>query len=210
MRDWDACYRNQDTPWDRGGPAPPLLELLENSRKTHFAEGPVLVPGCGSGHDVRALADARIQAHGLDISPCAVEIATSLTKHPLASFSSGDFLDPAWQSTRQFQAMWEHTCFCAIHPSQRNQYAAAAASILPKDTHLCGVFYIEPWEPGKEEGRPPYKTSVEEVILTLAPYFELLDGWVPQRSYPGRENREWLAIFRRNGERSIAMNASLD
>ena len=29
MRDWEACYRTGETPWDKGGAAPPLFELME-------------------------------------------------------------------------------------------------------------------------------------------------------------------------------------
>ena len=48
---WDELYQAKETPWEKGAPAPPLLEWL---RMRGPLEGEVLVPGCGHGHDVRA------------------------------------------------------------------------------------------------------------------------------------------------------------
>ena len=53
MRDWEACYRNNETPWDKGTAAPPLEELVDEYGSVVFLGGQVLVPGCGLGHDVR-------------------------------------------------------------------------------------------------------------------------------------------------------------
>jgi len=46
---------------------------------------------------------------------------------------------------------------------------------------------------------PPFAASREEIISLFAPWFDLRKDRVPARAYPGREGREWLAIFgRRN------------
>jgi SAM-dependent methyltransferase len=167
--------------------------------------GPVLVPGCGSGHDVRALADAGVSAHGLDLSPTAVERARAISNSGPLSYEAGDFLDPAWREGRSFAAIWEHTCFCAIQPEQRRAYAEAAAALLPPGGVLAGVFYLTPHDPGEDEDSgPPFKVSVEELDETFAPWFERIDGWVPERAYPGREGREWIGIFRRLPQARVA------
>jgi len=204
MRDWEACYRNDDMPWDHGGPAPPLFELIEMQGSAIWLGGPVLVPGCGTGHDVRALADDCVPAHGLDISFTAVEKARALSPQAGVSYEQGDFLDPAWCEGKCFPAIWEHTFFCAINPRRRRDYARSAAALLPPNGHLAGVFYLRPWDPGEEEDRPPYKVSVEELEETFSPWFEKIDGWVPASSYPGREGREWLGIFRRRPKERVA------
>jgi hypothetical protein len=51
-RDWNAAYEGGETPWDKGYASPPLIEFLNFQP----ISGRVLVPGCGAGHDVRALA----------------------------------------------------------------------------------------------------------------------------------------------------------
>jgi SAM-dependent methyltransferase len=197
MKDWDACYRAGDTPWDKGAPAPPLLEVVERLGTAIWGSGPVLVPGCGLGHDVRALAASGIPVLGLDISETAVEMARSLPVAGGETYEAGDFLDPSWREGRHFSAVWEHTCFCAIHPSLRENYAAAAAGVLQPGGMLIGVFYLTPNDPGEVPAGPPFNVSVAELDGCFSPWFERIDAWVPQRVYPGREGREWLAVLRK-------------
>jgi methyl halide transferase len=70
--DWEKRYRIGDTPWEKGAAAPPLLEWL-GSRGA--MQGDVLVPGCGFGHDVRAIAAASPIALvvGLDVAASALD-----------------------------------------------------------------------------------------------------------------------------------------
>lgn len=195
--DWDERWRNKDTPWEKGYAAPPLTEYLEEGAGELRNARRVLVPGCGSGHDVRELARHGIAASGLDISEKAVEFARAIPPVGDEDYFRGDLFDPAWRKDRTFDAVWEHTCFCAIDPSMRPAYAAAMADILPPGGFLTGVFYLTPWDPGETVESPPFAASREEIIALLAPWFDLRKDRVPGRAYPGREGREWLAIFER-------------
>lgn len=197
-RNWEECYQNRNTPWDRGGPAPPLLEILERLGPEPWGGGPVLAPGCGVGHDVRALAAAGIPAVGLDLAPSAVARARQFPATGAECYECGDFLDPVWSAGRGFGAIWEHTCFCAIHPELRTAYARAAAAVLAPERHLCGVFYLDPHSPGEPHEGPPFGVTVAELDTVFGPWFKRVEGWVPQCAYPGREGREWLAVYRRN------------
>lgn len=198
MTDWEERYLANDMPWEKGKAAPPLLELLGKMEAEQWGEGPVLVPGCGYGHDVRVLAaalDAPIL--GLDLSPTAVERAGEFPATGRESYELGDFLDPAWPGGRKFSAVWEHTCFCAIDPSRRDDYAAAVARCIEPGGLLAGVFFLTPNDPGEEGQGPPFNTSIGELETRFAPWFSRLDGWVPGVAYPGREGREWIGLFRR-------------
>lgn len=204
MRDWEAHYQAGDTPWDRGGAAPPLMEMFERHGVEIWGGGPVLVPGCGSGHDVRAIAETGVPAIGLDIARTAVAKARTIPCQGPASYEHGDFLDPAWRVDRCYPAIWEHTCFCAISPQQRGAYAEAVTALLPGGGILVGVFYLDPHHPGEDEEGPPFGCSVEELDETFTPWFERIDGWVPQLAYSGREGREWLGIFRKLPQARVA------
>lgn len=193
VRDWEACWQRGETPWDKGQAAPPLLEYLEDWDAGFVHGGRVLVPGCGSGHDVRALALAGALPVGLDLSPTAIKVAR---EHPPVAgevYQEGCFF--RWDEGG-FDAIWEHTCFCAIEPATREQYARSAARALRPGGRLIGVFYLDP---DHDEDGPPYRAEQEEIAGHLEPWFSLVGGRVPTRTFPGREGREWLAVFEREG-----------
>ena len=197
MTDWEGRYQSGDMPWEKGQAAPPLMELLERRGGMDWGSGPILVPGCGLGHDVRALGVLGIPVVGVDVSPSAVEQARRFPVTGGETYELGNFLDPAWRAGREFSAVWEHTCFCAINPADRGRYAESVAGCLPAGGLLAGVFFLNPFDPGEEESGPPFGVTVTELDAWFAPWFERVEGRVPQRAFPGREGREWLGLFRR-------------
>lgn len=197
MTNWNERYLAGDTPWEKGAPAPPLLELLEKTDAEIWGGGEILVPGCGTGHDVRALAEKGHQVLGLDLAVQAVERARSVPVVDNEKYALGDFLDPGWQVGKRFSAIWEHTCYCAIHPSRRTDYAKAAAALIEPGGYLIGVFFLTPNKHGEEDEGPPFNASVEELDARFAPWFDRIGSWVPERAYPGREGDEWLAIYKK-------------
>jgi methyl halide transferase len=198
MTDWNQRYLLGDTPWEKGFAAPPLMELLERCPLSIWGSNTILVPGCGTGHDVRALASKGMKIHGIDIAPEAITRANAQHAVNEETYELADFLNPSWCCGKSFSAIWEHTCFCAIPPSLRLPYAQACAQLLPPGTHLIGVFFLTPNDPGEEDQGPPYNTSIKELDDRFAPWFDRIESWIPQCAYPGREGREWTAIYRRN------------
>jgi SAM-dependent methyltransferase len=197
MNRWEELWQSGETPWDKGYAAPPLAEFLDRGATVLHRARRVLVPGCGSGHDVRELARHGIPATGLDLAETAI---ASALRHPEVGgedYIAGDLFDPSWRTGRDFDAVWEHTCFCAIDPSLRPAYARTMAEIVPPGGHLVGVFYLTPWDPGEDAVGPPFETSREEVTSLFAPWFALRGNHVPGKAYPGREGKEWLAVFER-------------
>ncbi len=197
MTDWQQRYLDGDTPWDKGVAAPPLAELIDRLGAEIFGEGEVWVPGCGSGHDVRLLAEHGIKAVGLDIAPAAIEAAESHPTVKAERYELMNFLDATQREGRKASAIWEHTCFCAIDPSLRADYARSAAQVLAPGSVLAGVFFLTPWDPGEEEQGPPFSSTREAIDACLAPWFERIEAWQPETAYPGREGREWLAVYKR-------------
>ncbi len=197
MTDWEGRYKKGDIPWEKGRAAPPLKEILEKIPKKIWGEGRVLVPGCGTGHDVRLLAAEGLQVLGVDLAESAIGRARAFEPAGSESYELADFLDPQWSDGKAFSAIWEHTCFCAIDPSRRPDYAQACADLLEPGGQLIGVFFLTPNDPGEESGGPPFETSVEELDRHFSPWFERQEGWVPTQAYPDREGREWIAIYQR-------------
>lgn len=198
MTDWESRYKLGDTPWEKGAAAPPLLELLERWQVVPaWGGGTVIAPGCGYGHDVRAIAATGVPVLGLDLSAAAVEGAKRFEKVGTESYLQADLFDRSWWPEEGFGAWWEHTCYCAIDPADRPRYAEAAGALVRPGGWLCGVFFLTPNDPGEEDQGPPYGATQQEVIERLSPWFDLVEGWVPSKAYTGRENREWTAVFRR-------------
>ncbi len=197
--DWDAQYRANDTPWDKGAAAPPLLEWLE--QPGHRLDGEVLVPGCGLGHDVRAIAATgqTRQVCGLDFSPAALAKARQHPPSGRESYVEADLFALPPEFGNRFDWVVEHTCFCAIDPSLRAEYVRAVAGVLRARGHLLAVFYLRPWEDGKPVppgGGPPFSTSAAELDALFAGHFDLLEEATPTRAYPGREGRELIRLYR--------------
>ncbi len=198
--DWEACYRAGQTPWDKGSAAPPLLEWLTGSSKG-FA-GDVLVPGCGSGHDVRAIVAAGQvrQVVGLDLSGAAVAQARAFPAAGGETYVEADLftLPPGWGG--RFDWVFEHTCFCAIDPVRRAEYVRAVADVLRPDGQLLAIFYLRPWSGGEArppDGGPPFGTTVQELDTLFAERFRVVDEWSPTRAFPGREGREIARLLHR-------------
>lgn len=196
MTDWEERYRIGDTPWDKGAPAPPLLEWLGATSRSLGSR--ILVPGCGLGHDARALAHAcpRAEILGLDLAPSAIAAATAIPSAGTVRFEVGDLF--VWPG--RFDAIFEHTCFCAIDPVRRVDYVAAVARLLESGGHLLAIFYLNPHDPGEDRTGPPHETSLEELDALFSPAFALLEDAVPTRSYPGREGRERLRLYEKRAD----------
>lgn len=190
--DWEARYTSGDTPWDKGLAHPGLQEWL----RRHPLRGKVLVPGSGTGHDVRAIsANPNAQVVGMDIAPSA--IARARTPKPTGSevYVLGDFLAGDAIALGPFDALFEHTCFCAIPPSRRSDYVREAAAALQPGGIFLGVFFGNPPNPLPDS--PPFPCPVEEVERLFAPAFEILETCDAIPTYPERAGREYLRVFRR-------------
>ena len=126
---WDDRYADGLTGWDLGEAPPVLRDLIQDELR---ADGRMLVPGCGNGHDALALARAGWVVTGLDFAPRAVEAAQAHAKAADidVTYEQGDLfaMPKAWAEA--FDAVWEQTCYCAIHPDRRDEYVTAIARVL--------------------------------------------------------------------------------
>lgn len=196
--DWEQRYETGDTPWEKGAPAPPLLEWLESRGSIR---GNVLVPGCGSGHDVRAITAASPAAKvvGLDIAQSAVDRARQFSPAGNETYQRADLLDLPVELTNRFDWVFEHTCFCALEPGRRGDYVREISRALKPDGALLAIFFLNPWDPGEAPaaGGPPFGVAREELDMLFGTHFELVEELKPCHAYPGREGREIIRLLRR-------------
>lgn len=189
---WENRWRTGDTPWDHGEPAPPFAEFVE---KACLPSGRVLIPGCGSGHDVRFFAELGATVTGLDISPSAVEHARRANPHANASYAVGDLLAPESHLEGSFDWLIEHTCLCAMPPHYRTAYARAIPRYLKCSGNFLAIFYRQPHSP---DG-PPFGIEAEEIDALFSEAFTLERSWVPASGYASRVGREEIRWYKRRG-----------
>jgi len=190
--DWELRYQKGDIPWEKGEPAPPLVEFLQQYELT----GKVLVPGCGYGHDVRLLALAGVDVTGIDVAPSALAQARRYPPAGNESYIEANFLNLPEVFHGQFDYVVEHTCFCAVEPAQWERYRESAAAALKPGGRLAGIFFtlIEDADPEQ----PPYAINADELETLFDPRFEIERHWVPRLVFPARRNdREEMWLMRK-------------
>jgi len=187
--DWEERYQTGDMPWEKGEASPGLVDFLE--AHPELKRGTVLVPGCGTGHDVRVWAAAGFIVTGCDLAPSALRLATEKTRAAglSAKFIQADFLSAT--PPHLFDWVFEHTLFCAIAPARRDGYAAAIRRWLRPGGDFLAVNYFIPDTEG-----PPFGTDRAEQWERFSGDFELLEEWTP-RSFPNRTNLERMFWWRR-------------
>jgi SAM-dependent methyltransferase len=155
QRDWESRYRAGQTGWDRGAISPALAEWLAQQR---VPQGRVLVPGCGNGYEVLAMAGAGHAVTAVDIAaPPVMRLMGELAAVGLhARVIQADLLD--WTPAEPFDAIYEQTCLCALDPSAWEVYAERLAGWLLPGGSLFALFM----QTGREGG-PPFHSPLERM-----------------------------------------------
>jgi cyclopropane fatty-acyl-phospholipid synthase-like methyltransferase len=132
----------------------------------------IVVPGCGRGHEVIALAEAGFDVTAIDFADSAVQsLSNELKRRDLtADVVQSDIF--AFCQSRSFDAVYEQTSLCAIHPSQWETYQQLLACWLRAEGKLFAMFM----QSDKPDG-PPYscETSTMRELFT-APTWHWSDG----------------------------------
>ncbi|KAI0440667.1 S-adenosyl-L-methionine-dependent methyltransferase [Xylaria telfairii] len=177
---WDKCWEDKFTPWDRGGPSMALYDLLTENPNgviplpTEGSPKTALVPGCGRGHDVLLLSSFGYDVYGLDVSSQALEAAkenvervlkegplyaTEGSKRGTITWICQDFFAKEWKDVQMpFDLIFDYTFFCALPPPMRPAWASKMKSSLsPGGRLVCLEFPSEkkPSEPGPPWAAPP-------------------------------------------------------
>jgi SAM-dependent methyltransferase len=158
-------YRTGRTPWDTGITPPEVVDLIEGADA--LPAGRALDLGCGTGTNVRYLAEHGWDATGVDAEPRAIERAmTAVADVPNARVLRGDVtkLD-ALDLDGPFELVLDIGCFHGIGRSRRDAYAAGVvARTRPGATLFLYAFPVR--------GVIPVGVSPSEIAHRFAPAFE--------------------------------------
>jgi SAM-dependent methyltransferase len=189
---WDANYEQGTDGWDLGRPTPVFQRLLRSGR---LSPGRMIVLGAGRGHDAREFARRGFQVTAVDFSSEAVremhrlaspEAPVEILQHDI--FTLPDALN------HSFDYVLEYTCFCAIDPGRRAEYADLVNRLLkPGGMYIDLAFPLD-----GRKGGPPFAVSAAEVLdLFRGRGFQLLSREKPVDSISARRNAEELLLFQK-------------
>ena len=180
---WDTRYRDGVTPWDAGGVPPRLVQWLASQG----AARRVLVPGCGSGYEIRQFAEHGDHVLGIDFSDAAVERARKLAL-PVRKADFFALHEPP------FDVLYERTFLCALPRGQWPQWSARIPMLVRPGGLLAGFFFFDDNERG-----PPFGISMVRLHELLDDAFTLVeDEAVPaEQSVPVLKGNERWQVWER-------------
>jgi SAM-dependent methyltransferase len=164
---WEQRFAEGNIPWDRGASNPQLRAWIAAGELKPCR---ILVPGCGSGHEVAELALAGFEVTGLDYADEAIARTHQRLQDAQvdATLVQADAL--AWAPDRPFDAIYEQTCLCALYPDQWREYADQLHRWLAPGGKLFALF-LQLLRPDAAQGfvqGPPYHCDINAMRALLA------------------------------------------
>jgi len=181
---WEKRFRENFTPWDAGG----VPRDLEQFLKTEPRGRRVLIPGCGSGYELRAFAEAGHDVLAVDFAPAAVEraqkILGTLSEHVrLADFFESGFGAP-------FDLVYERAFLCSLPRPLRPRYVQRTLELLAPQGRIAGFFFFEDGERG-----PPFGLKSGELEALFAGRFERVTDAAVSDSIPIFQGKERWQVW---------------
>ncbi len=146
------------------------------------------MPGCGSGHEARYLAEQGFQhVTVIDIAPLAVEkMRENLSEYQQVTIIEGDF----FAHTGEYDLILEQTFFCALDSDLRTKYVQKMSELLAKNGKLAGLLFGVQFPKN-----PPFGGSREEYLGLFSEQFEIKVLEPCYNSVKPREGNELFFVF---------------
>jgi hypothetical protein len=189
VTNWQARYESGETGWDIGHVSTPLktyFDQLENK------ELKILVPGGGNGYEAAYLHQQGFEnVFLLDIAPKPLsDFSTNHPYFPKEHLIAGNF----FEHKQSYDLIVEQTFFCAINPSDRQEYAQKTHELLLPKGKLMGLL----WSVPLNADHPPFGGSKAEYLNYFNPLFNIhvLDN--AYNSIQPRAGRELFLLAQKN------------
>ena len=182
---WEQRFREDFTPWDAGR----VPSDLERFLKAEPRGRRVLIPGCGSGYEVRAFAEAGHEVLAVDFAPAAIERAQKILGPLSDRVRLADFFESGFGS--RFDLVYERAFLCSLPRPLRPRYATRVAELLAPEGRIAGFFYFEDGERG-----PPFGLKSGELETLLSGSFEQIEDRAVSDSIPIFAGKERWKIWR--------------
>jgi len=160
---WEEKFINNETGWDIGYASTPLKEYFEQLTDKNLK---ILIPGSGNGYEAEYLFQLGFR------NVFVVEWSETAIKNFLQRFPKFSpeniFREDFFLHSEKYDLIIEQTFFCALHPSQRENYVKKTFELLSPQGKLAGVLFGREFNsPG-----PPFGGSKNEYVKLFEPYFD--------------------------------------
>lgn len=153
---WDTRYRGGVTPWDAAGVPARLAAWLATEPKPLR----VLIPGCGTGYEVRAFHERGHDVLAIDFSDAALEAARRELGILGGLIQKADFFN---FEAEPFDLVYERALLCALPRARWSDWARRMAELLRPGGRLAGFYYIDDNTRG-----PPFGIALDELGSLLS------------------------------------------
>src|SRR5258708_17750080 len=135
---WEQRLLENFTPWDAGRVPAALEQFLRTEPRGQRA----LIPGCGSGYEVRAFAEAGFDVLAVDFAEAAIERAQRILGPLSDRVRLADFFESGFETP--FDLVYERAFLCAL-PRRLWARSGPRVADLPRPRgRLSGFFFFDP------------------------------------------------------------------
>jgi len=184
---WDTRFREGVTPWDAGGVPPALKDWIE--KRTGRLR--VLVPGAGTGYEVRLFAEHGHDVLAIDFSDAAIEAARRELGPLAGRVKKADFFG---LQEGPFDLVYERAFLCALPRTLWPAWGRRMAERVRPGGQVAGFFYLDDNPRG-----PPFGISRQGLKDLLDEAFELSSDHPvpPAESIPVFKGKEIWQVWKR-------------
>jgi SAM-dependent methyltransferase len=196
---WEKRFRENFTPWDAGT----VPVALEQFLRTELRGQRVLIPGCGSGYEVRAFAEAGFDVLAVDFALAAVERAQQILGPLSERVLLADFFEFDFEA--RFDLVYERAFLCALPRRLWSRYAERVVELMGPQGRLAGFYFFDDSERG-----PPFGLKAGELETLLGEHFERTTDAEVGDSIPIFTGKERWQIWSRTKARSRPTGIQLE
>jgi SAM-dependent methyltransferase len=180
---WDSRYREGGARWELDVAPGQFLRWMGGRPD----RGSVLIPGCGSGLEIAALASAGWKVTAIDFAPTAIARARARADGSGATLIQGDFFAHPF-APGSFDVVYERTFLTALSPDRWPACAARYAGLLAPDGVVAGYCLY-----GHEPEPPPFFQPPD--APALAGHFQLREDAPSEDALPFFGARERWQVW---------------
>jgi SAM-dependent methyltransferase len=182
---WSNIYINETPRWELNQAAPGLVDLLPRLK---LPKSRILVLGCGSGNDANEFAQQGHLVTAVDFSEEAISKAKQkYGSNQNITFLNQDIFKLGHEHDKNYDFVFEHTCFCAIAPEKRNELIKIWNRCLVDGGHLLAILFAM-----EKRNAPPFGGTEWEYRERLKKYYQFLFWGRLQNSIDRRNGKELL------------------